>query len=372
MDIDNKNKLDINTDSKLEQVIVEYIFIDGFNNTRSKTRIISPKWISDEEGNKRGPLFNVDLWNVDGSSTGQSETAKSDIILIPRALFTDPFNKSTETRKYILCICDVFNPDGTPHPTNNRAKLFQTMLQIGEQVIKDNAPLFGIEQKYVIMETDGKTPYNWGNKIKYYTKQGAFYCGVGADRNFGRQIAMEHMNTCLDAGVKICGVNAEVAPSQWEFQIGICNPSEMGDHLWMARYILARVAESHNVCISYDPKPFGAAWNGSGAHTNFSTAEMRDEGGIDAIHHAIKKLEGKHMEHMAVYGIGNDHRITDTYETSDINTFINGNCDRESSIRIPINVKVEGRGYLEDRRPASNADPYLVCSRILETILANA
>jgi glutamine synthetase len=375
MDIDNKinkiNKLDINLNSKLEQVIVEYIFIDGFNNTRSKTRIITPKWISDEEGNKRGPLFNIDVWNVDGSSTGQSETAKSDIILIPRALFNDPFNKSTETRKYILCICDVFDTDGTPHSTNNRAKLYQTMMQIGEQVINDNIPLFGIEQEYVILEANGITPYNWCDKIKY-SKQGPFYCGVGADRNFGRVIAQEHMNKCLDAGVKICGVNAEAAPSQWEFQVGICDPFGMGDHLWMARYILARVAESHGVCISYDPKPFGPAWNGSGAHTNFSTAEMRAEGGIDAIHRAIKKLEGKHTEHMSVYGVGNNHQMTRTHETSDINTFTNGECDLESSIRIPINVKVEGRGYLEDRRPASNADPYLVCSRILETILADA
>ena len=357
--------------SKLQHVIAEYVFIDGYNNIRSKTRIISPKWIKNTDDTVSGPLFNIDLWTVDGSSTGQSETNKSDLILAPRVLFNDPFNKSTDTRRYILCMCDILNADGTPHITNNRAKLYQTMLMIGEETIKDNEPLFGIEQEYVILESDNKTPYKWENNIKYSTRQGAFYCSIGADRNFGREIAMQHMNACLDAGVKICGINAEVAPSQWEFQIGVCDPFEMGDHLWMARYILARVAENNNVCISYDPKPFGEDWNGSGAHTNFSTKLMRAENGIDAINIAINKLAITHKEHMEVYGEGNERRLTGIHETSDINTFTHGECDRGSSIRIPINVKLEGKGYFEDRRPASNIDPYLVCSRILETILTH-
>jgi glutamine synthetase len=348
-----------------KMIVVEYVFIDGFNTTRSKTRIIYGKTYPGQE--ERGLMFNVDMWNVDGSSTGQSITKQSDIILLPHTIFKDPFNTDTPETKYYLCMCEIVNTDGTPHSTNNRAVLYNTIAKIGETVIIEEEPLFGIEQEYVILAADGKTPYKWTTDISN-GEQGKFYCSVGGDRNFGREIIMEHMNKCLYAGVMICGVNAEVAPSQWEFQVGVCNPFQMGDHLWMARYILGRVAESHNACISYDPKPFGNKWNGSGAHTNFSTKDMRSDNGIEAIKQAIDKLSFKHLEHMAVYGQGNERRLTGIYETSDINTFTYGECDRGASVRIPINVKIEGKGYLEDRRPASNIDPYLVCARIIETI----
>lgn len=347
-------------------IVVEYVFIDGFNTIRSKTRVIYGKYYPGQE--ERGLIFNIDIWNFDGSSSGQSTTKQSDIILIPRSLFRDPFNIDTPECKYILCMCETLNIDGTPHITNNRAKLYKTMMQIGETIITDTDPLFGIEQEYVILELDCKTPYKWTTDISN-SEQGNYYCSVGGDRNFGREIAMEHMNKCIHAGIMICGVNAEVAPSQWEFQIGICTPLQMGDHLWMARYILGRVAELHSVYISYDPKPFGVRWNGSGAHTNFSTKKMRSDGGLASIMSSIDKLSKKHKEHMAVYGEGNERRLTGIHETSNINTFTYGDCDRSSSIRIPINVKIEEKGYLEDRRPASNIDPYLVCARFLETIL---
>ena len=356
----------LSTNATTTTLIVEYVWIDGFRHTRSKTRVIPGVLIPGNED--RGLSFHIDAWNYDGSSTGQSETKNSDIILIPRCIFQDPFNRNNETCKYLLCMCETFNQDGTPHPTNNRSLLFSTISKMGENVLQEMEPLFGIEQEYVILDNTGKG-YNWDNGgIKYFTTQGKFYCGIGADRAFGRAIAMEHMNACITAGIKICGINAEVAPAQWEFQIGICDPFQMGDHLWMARYILARVAELHGVNISYDPKPFGPQWNGSGAHTNFSTKAMRAEGGITAIRDAISKLENKHKEHMQVYGIGNERRLTGSHETSDINTFTYGDCDRSSSIRIPINVRASGCGYLEDRRPASNIDPYLVCAKIIETI----
>jgi glutamine synthetase len=358
--------IDIN--SSITTVVVEYVWIDGSNKTRSKTRIIPGTLIPGQED--KGLTFHIDVWNYDGSSTGQSETKHSDIILIPRCVFQDPFNINTSTCKYLLCMCETFNQDGTPHATNNRAKLLATMQSVGENVITENKPLFGIEQEYVILDNK-YNGYKWNTSgINYYhTPQGKFYCSVGADRAFGREIAMQHMNACIVAGIKICGVNAEVAPSQWEFQVGICEPFEMGDHLWMSRYILARVAELNNANISYDPKPFGSNWNGSGAHTNFSTKAMRADGGIEAIRVAIGKLEGKHKEHMAVYGEGNNRRMTGLHETSDIDTFTSGECDRGSSVRIPINVKAAGRGYFEDRRPASNADPYLVCAKIIDTVL---
>lgn len=343
-------------------LIVEYIWIDGQNKTRSKTRVIPGVLIPGQE--EQGMKFHIDIWNYDGSSTGQSDTKTSDIILVPRCIFTDPFNTNNDTCNYYLCMCETFNIDGSPHITNHRAKLLKIVQLLGENGLKELQPMFGIEQEYAIMSNNG-AGYKWENVGMQ--KQGKFYCGVGADRAFGREIAIQHMNACIKAGVKICGINAEVAPAQWEFQIGICNPFEMGDHLWVARYILGRVAEMHGVNISYDPKPFGINWNGSGAHTNFSTKVMRDDNGIEAIHKAIEKLGQKHKEHMAVYGEGNERRMTGMHETSDINTFTSGECDRSSSIRIPVNVKIAGKGYLEDRRPASNADPYLVCARIIET-----
>ena len=356
-------------DKTTTTLIVEYVWIDGNNKTRSKTRIIPGTLIPGQEEN--GLSFHIDLWNYDGSSTGQSETKDSDIVLLPRNIFPDPFNTDNSTCKYFLCICETFNIDGSPHTTNNRSKLFTTMQKFGDSILTEQEPLFGIEQEYVILENNG-TGYNWvDGGIKYFTKQGKFYCGVGGDRAFGRAIAMEHMNACIRAGIKICGVNAEVAPAQWEFQIGVCDPFQMGDHLWMARYILDRIAENHGLSISYDPKPFGGKWNGSCAHTNFSTKSMRSEGGgIDAITAAIGKLEAKHKEHIAVYGEGNERRLTGMHETSDINTFTYGECDRSVSVRIPVNVKMAKCGYFEDRRPASNADPYLVCAIILDTVLS--
>lgn len=358
-----------NQGANLKAVIAEYVFIDGFNTTRSKTRIVTGRLFPGQED--RGLVFNVDVWNTDGSSTGQSQTKKSDIILAPRAMFNDPFNISTPEYKYILVLCDVLNPDGTPHSSNNRTKLFNVLSQIGEEQLKKEDPWFGIEQEYLILDAKTNTPFGGYEWIpgKPTSEQGPFYCSAGGNVCFGREIAMEHMNACIAAGIAICGVNAEVAPAQWEFQIGICNPVVMGDHLWMARYILARVAEKHGAYISYDPKPLGTQWNGSGAHTNFSISRTRQsQSGMEEIHKIIKKLEGRHREHMVVYGDGNERRLTGIHETSNIGHFSYGDCDRGSSVRVPVNVLADGCGYLEDRRPASNADPYLVCTAILETV----
>jgi glutamine synthetase len=272
-------------------------------------------------------------------------------------------------------MCEIANTDGTPHESNTRAKLLQLLQSMGED-LQEWAPMFGIEQEYVLMESDGVSPFGWTEQMKAMSlhggiktaEDGKFYCGVGADRVVGRSIVVEHMNKCIEAGVMICGINAEVAPAQWEFQIGVCNAVEIGDNLWMARYILSRVAESHNACISYHPKPFGPNWNGSGGHTNFSTAGMRASEGMKHINTAIDKLSKNHGEHMAVYGEGNNLRLTGIHETSDMGTFTFGDCNRGSSIRIPANVKNAGCGYFEDRRPAANLDPYLVSWRMVKTV----
>ena len=369
----SNNNTSNNNSKTPKMIVVEYIFIDGFNTVRSKTRIINGKLrnLSDNNNSDKTEsdiIFNIDDWNVDGSSTGQSITKNSDIILIPRSVCGDPFNINTSEVQYYLCICEILNNDGTPHSTNNRYKLYNMINTIGEDIIKDNNPLFGIEQEYVILNNDNKTPYKWTTDI-VNNRQGKFYCSVGSDRNFGREIALKHMNYCIQAGINICGVNSEVAPSQWEYQIGVCDPFMISDHLWLSRYILGRVAELYDACISYEPKPYGEFWNGSGAHTNFSTKLMRDDNGIEYIKSAIDKLSLKHKEHIKVYGENNNLRLTGIHETSNMHTFTYGDCDRGSSIRIPINVKLSKKGYLEDRRPASNMDPYLVCAKILETVL---
>jgi glutamine synthetase len=198
-------------------------------------------------------------------------------------------------------------------------------------------------------------------------EQGQYYCSVGGNNAFGRNVAEDHLKACLTAGIKISGINAEVAPGQWEFQIGICEGIEAGDHLWMARYLLDRISEKYNVYIVYHPKPLVGNWNGSGCHTNYSTQRMREEGGISEIYKAIELLGKKHEEHMQVYGQHNELRLTGRHETASYKVFTYGRADRGASIRIGNKTIQDGRGYFEDRRPSSNMDPYLVTAKIFET-----
>ena len=250
-----------------------------------------------------------------------------------------------------------------PLPSNTR----HNANQIFEKNIEHH-PWFGLEQEYVLIDGHTNKPLGWPTDSTEPEPQGKYYCGVGYKTVFGREIITEHYQACLKAGIKIAGVNAEVLPGQWEFQIGPCVGIDAGDHLWMARYLLHRICEKHKVIASFEPKPVLGDWNGSGMHCNFSTEQMRYDGGIKYIENAISKLSKNHNEHIKVYG-DNSKRLSGTHETSNIDNFTWGVGDRSASVRIPILVNDVGSGYFEDRRPASDADPYLVTSKIFETTL---
>jgi glutamine synthetase len=343
-----------------KNVKLEYLWLDGSKPTpelRSKTKVISLK-------NQELELEELPLWSFDGSSTEQAEGEDSDCILKPVSMYRDPF------RRYLnqIVMCEVLNSDGSPHKSNTRRGLEE----INKANLKERA-LFGIEQEYVLYENNfenvnEKKFYGWPKNIDKMPPQGRYYCGVGSDRVLGREIVEEHLDMCLEANLGMTGINAEVMASQWEFQVGTLSALEVSDQLWVARWILHRVCEKHNVVATFHPKPLKGDWNGSGAHINFSTENMRKEGGIKYIKEACERLSETHEKHIKSYGANNDERLTGKHETCDIDTFRYGVADRGASIRIPRPVSEKGCGYLEDRRPSSNVDPYVACKVLMETI----
>lgn len=226
--------------------------------------------------------------------------------------------------------------------------------------------LFGFEQEYTFVHPAGR-PLGFPER-GFPAAQGPYYCGVGANKIVGRPVYEAFMARCLDAGVHISGVNWEVMPGQAEVQVGPLGPLMGGDHIWLARWILERTGEDHDVGVSFEAKPAKGDWNGAGMHTNFSTAAMREEGGIAAIEEACIAIGKKVDEHLAVYGHGYQDRLTGHHETARYDQFKYGVSDRTASIRIPRHVAENGCGYLEDRRPNANADPYQIAARLLRTV----
>jgi glutamine synthetase len=321
----------------------EYIWIDGTEPSpklRSKTKIIP-------DGQEPG------IWGFDGSSTNQAEGHASDRVLKPAYVTPDPLRGPDDK----LVLCEVLNIDMTPHSTNTRAACAATF-----EKYKDQEPWFGIEQEYTFYQ-EGR-PLGWP-ATGYPAPQGGYYCGVGADEIFGRDIVEAHTDACLTAGIALSGTNAEVMIGQWEYQVGPADTLAVADQLWLSRWLLYRVAEDFNVAATLDPKPMPGDWNGAGCHTNFSTKAMRE--GWDPIIAACEALGAKAEEHVKAYGEGIERRLTGSHETAPWNEFSYGVSDRGASVRIPWQVEVDKKGYIEDRRPNSNMDPYLVAGLITET-----
>ncbi len=322
----------------------EYIWIDGAEPTRKlrcKTKIV-PK-------GEAPPI-----WGFDGSSTNQAMGHASDCVFKPVYVCPDPIRGGDNK----LVMCEVELTDFTPHPTNTRAAL----VDVAEQY-ESHEMWFGIEQEYTFF--DGIRPLGWPDN-GFPAPQFGYYCGVGADEVFGRDIVEEHMDACLAAGLQFSGINAEVMPAQWEFQIGPADPVTVGDEMWVARWLLYRIAEDFGVSATLDPKPVKGDWNGAGAHTNFSTKAMRSS--LDACIKAAEALGTRHALHIANYGHGIEERLTGKHETCSYKEYRYGISDRGASVRIPWQVAKDKKGYIEDRRPCANVDPYTVTRLITETV----
>ena len=330
----------------------EYIWLDGTEPTaqlRSKTKIIP-------DGVTAPPI-----WGFDGSSTNQATGDQSDCVLQPVFSCPDPLRGG----EHILVMAEVLDAKSLkPHATNTRAACAKTAKKYAKHEM-----IFGIEQEYTMLRADG-TPLGFPVGGGFPEPQGPYYCGVGTGKIMGRDIVEEHTQACIDAGLSISGTNPEVMPGQWEYQIGPLDALAVSDQLYVARWLLHRIAEDYDVIISFDAKPVQGDWNGAGAHTNFSTAAMRES--YAPIERACKAI-GKKLElHVKNYGYGIEGRLTGAHETAPYDQFSYGVSDRGASIRIPWQVEKDGKGYAEDRRPNSNMDPYTVTRLIIDTVCSDA
>ena len=325
---------------------IEYVWLDGQHplpGLRSKTRYVAD-CSRDEDS--------IPDWNFDGGSTEQGSLGDSDRLLRPVRQYNDPFFEGGK-----MVMCEVLYHDGTPHESNSRSELIK-------KVKEEREVWVGFEQEFTLYNPANESPLGF---LLRPEKQGPYYCGVGCIKQIGRYVLEEFERACIDAGLPLDGVNAEVMPGQWEFQTAAQDPLKASDDLWMARYILERVGEGKPVIISYDPKPH-EDFNGAGCHTNLSTKKMRESFTSVDWEELAPVLEADHAEHIKVCGEGIEKRMTGECETSNYEEFSWGVGDRGASVRIPQKVADEGVGYFEDRRPCANIDPYLLLSSLISSI----
>ena len=326
----------------------EYLWLDGSTPSvrlRSKTKVIA-----DGEA--------PPIWGYDGSSTQQASGDNSDVVLRPVFTVPDPIRGGNN----VIVMAETLLTDMTPHPSNTRAACEAASNKFG-----DFDTWFGIEQEYTFFQ--GNAPLGWPEN-GFPAPQGDYYCGVGSDVSFGRDIVEDHMDACIEAGLHLAGINAEVMPGQWEFQIGPIGAPQVADELWVARWLLMRIAENYGVTVSLSAKPVPGDWNGAGAHTNFSTRQMREN--YAACVAAAEALGTNAPEHIAGYGAGIETRLTGQHETASYREFSYGVSDRGASVRIPWQVARDQKGYIEDRRPNANVDPYVATRLIINTVCGAA
>lgn len=335
------------------KVVLEYVWLDGYKpepNLRSKVKIVEYELI------KSLKIEDFPTWNFDGSSTNQAETGKSDCLLNPVRIY---ISKDFPLEKNVIYVfCEVMDSDNIPHKSNYRSPLNEEQEDLW----------FGFEQEYFIYnETGGNV---LGHDRRLLEGQGKYYCGVGHNV-VGRDFVEEHLNMCLDHKIDITGTNAEVALGQWEYQVFSKGKLKGGDDLWMSRYFLYKISEKYGYHIELHPKPLiYGEWNGSGLHTNFSNDRMRNKGGYDYFLSIFNSFGSRHQEHIKAYGSNNHLRLTGDFETQSIDTFSWGVSDRGASIRVPQDTAKEWKGYVEDRRPGSNANPYKIIKEIVTSLNA--
>jgi len=335
----------------MKVVHLDYVWTDGFEppQIRSKTKISALRILED------GPAeIEIGPWNFDGSSTGQATTRDSEKLLIPVRVYQ-------VSQVHYVVLCEVCDTDGSSHESNYRASLREYLEKNPE-----NDMWVGFEQEYFL--TNEESNMLWSPRGEPI-KDPRYYCSVGGDRVMKRGLIRNHANVCHQMGIQIVGYNAEVAPAQWEFQCFAKNALQACDDLWVARYMLSLLAEVDNTGVEWDPKPH-KGWNGSGCHTNFSTDVMRNgEGGEEMFTDILNKMSNNHATSMECYGEGNKNRLLGAYETAHWSQFTYGVADRGASVRIPtITKEADWKGYLEDRRPASNCDPYRVVGQLVKCV----
>jgi glutamine synthetase len=331
------------------KIKLEYVWLDGYKpepNLRSKVKVI--------DLNEKGDLEEIPEWGFDGSSTKQAEGYSSDCYLKPVRVYVKGLISEYGT---VYVLCEVMDSRGKVHETNDRAKLGK----------EDEDFWVGFEQEYFIRSGHNK-PIIGFNNGGIIDPQGTYYCGVGGQM-VGRNLTEEHLEMCLKYGIGIEGTNAEVALGQWEYQVFAKGKVQAADDLWMSRYFLYKIAEKYGYQIELHPKPLTTGdWNGSGLHTNFSNKRMRETGGEEYFNSIFKVFESRAKVHIENYGSDNHLRLTGKHETQSIDKFSWGVSDRGASIRVPKSVGETWKGYLEDRRPASNANPYCILNVICESL----
>ena len=345
---------------------LEYIWI-GLNGFHGETWTLRSKLkvhqftTSDVALLAAGDITSLPHWSFDGSSTGQATGDNSDCILAPVRAVTDTVRNDG---KSVIVLCEVLNPDGTPHATNHRHTLIEN-----EIANKGLEAAFGLEQEYSIMKNGRPLGFPQGG---YPHPQGPYYCSAGADRCFGREISEELVDACINAGLHVTGTNVEVKPGQHEIQIGGPNvgPTLVSDEIWLSRWMLLKIAEKHGLAVTFEAKPVLGEWNGAGLHHNVSTKELREDGTEEKFKTIMERLALNHKDDMKVYGVDNHLRMTGELETSSPDDFSWGISDRGCSIRIPVQtIQNNWCGYFEDRRPASSIDPYQTTNAILKSLI---